>query len=97
MSAHAPLTATPLHVEDIKALLRKKYGSLTAVGVVLGRGVTAISGALNDPLQSQILEKEIAGLLELPPQSLWPDRWTAHGEAIPRDVRRQNLSKKTAA
>ena len=92
-----PLSATPLHAEDIKALLRKRFGSLTAVAARLDITVTAVSGAIIDPLQSQKLEKRLAELLNLPPQSLWPDRWTAYGEPIPRKIRKQNLEAKKAA
>jgi Ner family transcriptional regulator len=97
MSPPNALSVSPLHPEDIKAMLRKKYGSLTSVGEKLGRGLTSISGAIIDPLSSQKLEKQIAELLEMPPQSLWPDRWTAYGEPIPRAVRRQNIIKRNAA
>jgi Ner family transcriptional regulator len=97
MSVLNALSVSPLHAEDIKAMLRKKYGSLTAVGERLGLGLTSVSGAIIDPLCSQKLEKQLAELLELPPQSLWPDRWTAYGEPIPRAVRRQNIIKRNAA
>lgn len=86
-----PLSTTPPHPEDIKALLRKRFGSLTAVAALLNVRLASVSGALKSPLDSQKLEKRIAALLEMPPQSLWPDRWTAYGQPIPRAVRRENL------
>ena len=90
------LSVSPPHREDIKALIRKRFGTISAAAKILGVEPESISGLLESPVKSIKLEKRIAELLEIPPQSLWPDRWTAYGQPIPRSVRLENLQRKTA-
>ena len=71
------------HKENIKAELRKKFGSLKAVGTALGVDIRSVSGALADPLASQ--------LLKVRPHELWPDRWLRNGDPIARKERQAAL------
>lgn len=91
------LSASPLHVEDVKSLIRKKYGSLRALGRELGVEVSSISNVIRSPLCSQRLERLIAEKLGLPPQMIWPERWMANGEPIPPSARRIYVAQRIAA
>jgi Ner family transcriptional regulator len=73
------------HVEDIKAELRKRLGSLTALSEAWGYHPSAISNAIARPYSSRI-EQRVATALSLPPHILWPDRWTPEGHPRPRPV-----------
>lgn len=73
------------HPEDIKAALRKRYGSLEHLCRTWGLNRCAISNALRDASHSVPTEMRIALALGMRPQVLWPDRWdAATGKALPR-------------
>ncbi len=84
------------HPEDIKAALRKRYGSLRAICRTWGSNRAAISNALRDPAHSVPTEMRIALALGVRPQELWPDRWGADGKALPRPSRYQARPKRRA-
>lgn len=73
---------TTWHVEDIKAELRKRYGSLTALDRLWGYRSGVISTALGTPGMSRRVEKRIAAELERPLHVLWPDRWHPDGTPV---------------
>ena len=70
------------HVEDIKAELRKRFGSLNLLAErwQLHRGT--ISAAINRPHYSNPIEKRIAEALDVAPHVIWPDRW--HPDGTPK-------------
>lgn len=71
--------SSQLHPEMIKTEVRLKFGSLTAVAALLGLSVNSVSGAIRRPGNSFKTERRIADLLEVSPQSLWPERYDAEG------------------
>ncbi len=72
------------HVEDIKAVLRKKHRSLTALSLSWGLNKAAVSVCLNRGTRWPRVEQLIARELGAEPHTLWPDRWTPEGEPRPR-------------
>jgi Ner family transcriptional regulator len=74
---------TKWHREDIKAELRKRNGSLTALSVKSGLHPSAIANALRRPGDSTRVERLIARELNVPLHELWPERWASSGERLP--------------
>jgi Ner family transcriptional regulator len=72
------------HLEQIKAQLRERYGSLAALSRSWGYNRAAISMALAGMNRSTRLERRIAEALQQQPHTLWPDRWTPDGAPLPR-------------
>jgi Ner family transcriptional regulator len=75
---------TVWHREDIKAQLRKRFGTMRAFSRDLGYSNRAVSKALEDPRYSQRLEILIAAALDVAPHVLWPARWDAGGQPLLR-------------
>lgn len=73
-----------MHPEDIKAEIRKRYGSLSSVSEQIGMGKNAISNIISRPDYSIAGEKKVAELLELDPYEVWPDRYHADGTPVSR-------------
>jgi Ner family transcriptional regulator len=73
-----------IHREDLKAMLRKRFGSLDALSRSWGLYRTTIASVLGNPYYSVPLERRIAEALNLHPHEIWPDRFSADGEALPR-------------
>ncbi len=71
--------ARGMHAEDIKAALRKKWGTLEAFSAHLGRCRGAVSLAITYPGYSVPVEKEVAADLGLQPRDVWPDRYQPDG------------------
>ena len=71
-----------MHVEDIKASLRKKWGSLSMLSRHLGRNRNAITQTLAAPGYSVPLEREIAEQLGCAPHEVWPDRFHSDGTPV---------------
>lgn len=78
------LPGTGWHHEDIKAEVRKRFGSLAALSARLGVTRQAISGVLVNPQASITLEKRIAAELGVPPFAIWPTRWRMDGSPVAR-------------
>lgn len=72
------------HPENIKAELRKQFGSLCHLSESWGLHRTAISNTLHRPMDSKQTEKRIAKALGVPLHVLWPDRWSEEGTPLPR-------------
>lgn len=71
-----------MHVEDIKASLRKKWGSLSALSRHLGRNSNAVTQVLATPGYSVPLEREIAKQIGREPYDVWPDRYHVDGTPV---------------
>lgn len=67
-----------MHPEDIKAALRKRGYTLTAVAGRLRVQPSAISHVLHKR-RSRRIERAIARLLESTPADLWPERYAGKG------------------
>lgn len=77
-------TTPGIHREDLKAMLRKRYGSLDALARSWGYTRKVVASAIRNPHYSVPLERRIAQALGLHPHEIWPDRFSADGEALPR-------------
>ena len=71
-----------MHLEDIKAALRKMYGSLAAFSVLIGRDSRAVSKTISTHGYSVPIEREIANALKRKPQDIWPQRYHHDGSPI---------------
>lgn len=67
------------HKEDIKAELRKRFGSLRSLALSWGYSDYVISGVLSRKRSSIPVELRVAAALGVAPQELWPDRWEPDG------------------
>lgn len=70
------------HPEDIKAALRKRFGSACDLSERWGLDRSAISAALRRRDNSKRVERRIAEALGVPLHELWPDRWNADGTPL---------------
>lgn len=72
-----------MHVEDIKAALRKKYGSLAALSRYMGKNPNLVSTTISQPGHSVLMEREIATILGKTPYEVWGrDRFHADGSPV---------------
>ncbi len=67
------------HKEEIKAALRMKFGSLSALAMSWGYSEHVISGVLSRKRFSIPVEIRISKALDVPLHDLWPDRWEPNG------------------
>jgi Ner family transcriptional regulator len=72
------------HAENIKAELRKRFGTLACFADHIGLGRTAISDVFVAHRSSARVELLVAAAIGVPVQELWPDRWTPDGLKIAR-------------
>ncbi|WP_240161353.1 helix-turn-helix domain-containing protein [Gluconacetobacter azotocaptans] len=77
-----------MHVEDIKAELRKRFGSLVRLSRSLGKNPNMVTCVLSTPGHSVPVEREIAKLLNREPHEVWPDRYHPDGTPISNRVDR---------
>ena len=80
-----------LHPEDIKAALRKKYGTVNSFLAAHNRAASNFNRVLKAPT-SIPLERLISEAIEIPLHVIWPDRWLPDGRAIGRSHRQTNTS-----
>jgi Ner family transcriptional regulator len=71
-----------MHVEDIKAELRKQFGTLAALSKRLGGNPNIVSCVLSQPGHSVPMERRIAEILGRLPQDVWPERYHADGSPV---------------
>lgn len=71
-----------MHVEDIKAELRKKWGTLAALSRHLGKNANAVTQTLATPGYSVPTELAIAQELNRKPFEVWPDRFEHDGTPV---------------
>lgn len=72
------------HPEDIKAELRKRYGTIRKVAASWGLTQPTVSNVLVDAGRSMRVERMISETLEVPLHELWPERWHSDGTPKPR-------------
>lgn len=86
------------HVENIKAELRKRFGTLAAFAKAAEVSPQIVSDALHSPNASSRVEQIIASHLGVPAAEIWPDRWTREGKKIDRaEFLRQRRAERAAA
>lgn len=68
------------HPEDIGAAVRKKGTTLSKLATDNGRHESLCRAAIRRP--SPMGEKIIAAFLNVPPQQLWPERYSKKGERL---------------
>ena len=73
------------HREDIKAELRKRFGTMAALGIGWGYNRRAATNARSTSGHSRRIELRIADALGETPWKLWPDRWGSDGVPLPRN------------
>ncbi|MFT9091542.1 MAG: helix-turn-helix domain-containing protein [Gluconacetobacter sp.] len=71
-----------MHVEDIKAALRKKFGTLAALSRHLGVHPNTVSITINQPGHSVPMERKICDILGHDPHEVWPDRFHPDGSPV---------------
>lgn len=84
--AKKPSSQPGMHKEQIKALLRIKFGTLKAFAEVLGVDESLIRHTLTRPQPRT--ERLIAAALDTTPLALWPERYTEDVLLNPRHWRR---------
>ena len=87
------------HPEDIKAELRKRFGTLAAASIRWGYQRCAVPNAIGTGGYSTRIELRIADALGEKPWKLWPDRWDSDGVPLPRGCAKPDIieSKKREA
>jgi len=68
------------HPEDIKAAIRKRGTTLSALATQAGLHESTVRNALYRCIPAA--DEEIAGFLKLPKHALWPDRYDAEGHRL---------------
>lgn len=86
--------AKGMHREDIKAAIRKRYGSAQLLADAWGTSKSLITKVLGNPTSSVVTEERLAEAIGKQPHEIWPDRWTPEGKPIPFSVRK-NVSAST--
>lgn len=76
---------TGMHPEDIRAEIRKRFGSMAALGRSLGVSKTAVPNTINQPGYSAKMERRLAEVLGKPAAEIWPNRY--HGDGTPVSFR----------
>lgn len=80
--------AKGMHREDIKAAIRKHYGSAALLADAWGTSKSLITRVLADPLASVVTEQRLAEAIGKKPWEVWPDRWSPDGKPHPFPVRK---------
>jgi len=71
-----------MHAEDIKAALRKKWGTLSAFSRHIGKNPNAATQTIATPGYSVPTELAIAKELNKLPHDIWPDRFHYDGSPV---------------
>ena len=77
------------HAEDVKAALRKKFGTIRRTASMWGVTQSTVSNVLYDAGRSMRIERFVSEALGVPLSELWPERWHPDGtpKARPRAVK----------
>ena len=79
-----PDPGVPWHPERVKAELRIRSGSLAALAGRWGVSRAHVALVVRQPGASIRIEQLIAAELGMTPYAIWPDRWNAADEPLPR-------------
>ena len=79
------------HPEDIKAELRKRFGTQGEFCQCFGVPRDNLAQAIREPYSIPV-ERAVSLALAVPLHELWPDRWLPDGRPIGRSARRQTGS-----
>ena len=71
------------HSEDVKAAIRKRGSTLTALAKANGISAQALSRAIFERTSARA-EKIIAEFLGVPPMKIWPSRYSKAGARLSR-------------
>ena len=74
------MVRTDLHPEDLKARLRKRFGSLRAFERQYGLPALCVQAAIRRPHRQA--EAVIAAALDMPAARIWPSRYDARGNRL---------------
>ncbi len=77
-----PQNGADWHPEDVRAAIRKRFGTLLALSRQIGRNRDAVGRAIRDRHASSRVEQEIAEALGVRPHQIWPSRWDARGNRL---------------
>ncbi|MGE4321783.1 MAG: helix-turn-helix domain-containing protein [Sphingobium sp.] len=70
-----------MHPEDIKAAIRKRGRTITALAEAHGLPKQVVSMAISARVSARA-EAVIADFIDVPPQAIWPSRYDADGKRI---------------
>lgn len=73
---------TDWHPEDIRAAIRKRFGSMAALGRHFGVSKTAVPNTINQPGYSAKMERRLAEILGHQAHEIWPSRYHRDGSPI---------------
>ncbi|MPW00102.1 helix-turn-helix domain-containing protein [Bombella apis] len=73
---------TDWHPEDIRAEIRKRFGSMAALGRHFGVSKTAVPNTINQPGYSAKMEQRLAEILGLKACEIWPSRYHRDGSPV---------------
>jgi lambda repressor-like predicted transcriptional regulator len=73
----------------IQYLLDEKGATHESIAVAVGVSRTAVSSVIRSQCKSERIEREIARVLELPVQDVFPNRYDAVGALLPRRRKRR--------
>lgn len=76
------------HPEDIKAAIRKRGSTMTALALRHGLGDSTVRAAMIRPCYRA--EQVVAAFLGVPAQELWPERYDPDGTPRHPRIRRQS-------
>lgn len=86
------------HPEDIKAAIRKRGTTLSALATQAGLHESTVRNALYRPIPRA--DGLIAAFLDMPKHALWPDRYDAEGHRLSHSnqsrTRLKNTPRRTA-
>ncbi|NVN45167.1 helix-turn-helix domain-containing protein [Asaia bogorensis] len=81
-----------MHAEDIRAAIRKKYGTMAALSRKLGKHQNTVATVISQPGHSIVLEQRICEELGLKPEIAFPDRYHADGTPVSTRMARTNTA-----
>ena len=73
---------TDWHPEDVRAEIRKRFGTMAALGRLLGVSKTAVPNTINQPGYSVKMEARLAEVLGKKAPEIWPSRYHRDGSPI---------------
>lgn len=87
---------TDMHPEDIRAELRKRFGSMAALGRQLGVSGSAIPNTISLPGFSRKLERKLADILGCKAHDIWPSRYHHDGTPVSFRTKRTVAARQNA-